>query len=191
MESRFGVPFNENDPSVVSMIETAVYKNAQECLSMMSERLGDQPYLFGKAPSSVDALLYGYLAPLLKAPFPNPKLKNHLQACPNLVKFVSRITMTYFSKTAMEYEKSQKAKQEESTNNETKTDDDEETINKTKLAIAGTVAASAMTAYAFHSGFIDIVRSIEIQIVDADDEDDEGQEHEDDSYYSQYNERED
>ena len=48
-----------------------------------------------------------------------------------------------------------------------------------------------MTAYAFHSGFIDIVRSIEIQIVDADDEDDEGQEHEDDSYYSQYNERED
>ena len=82
MESRFGVPFNENDPSVVSMIETAVYKNAQECLNMMSERLGDQPYLFGKAPSSVDALLYGYLAPLLKAPFPNPKLKNHLQACP-------------------------------------------------------------------------------------------------------------
>ena len=56
IESRFGIAYNENDRAVTSMIETAVYKSAEECLIMMSERLGDQPYLFGQAPSSADAI---------------------------------------------------------------------------------------------------------------------------------------
>merc|ERR1712141_292800 len=145
----------------------------EECLIMMSERLGDQPYLFGQAPSSADAMLYGFLAPLLKAPFPNATLQNHLKACENLVKFVSRITLTYFSKIALDYEKEdQKNKDDKSSSNKNnKTNDDEEPISKTRLAIAGTVAASAMTAYAFQSGFVDILRNVSIQIVTEDDED--------------------
>ena len=65
------------------MIEATVYRNAKECLNMISKRLGQQRYLFGEAPSSADALLYGLLAPLLKAPFSNPALQNHLKACDN------------------------------------------------------------------------------------------------------------
>ena len=29
-------------------------------------RLGENPYMFGKSPSRLDAVMYGYLAPLLK-----------------------------------------------------------------------------------------------------------------------------
>merc|ERR1719461_758854 len=104
MESRFGIQFNDT-PEVRSMIETAVHKNAEECLNMLSERLGEENFFFGQAPSSADALLYGYLAPLLKAPLPNPTLQNHLKASVNLVSFVVRITQSYFPNTALEYDK--------------------------------------------------------------------------------------
>ena len=57
------------DAVTVGMVEAAVYKRAEECLSVLARRLGDEPYFFGKSPSSLDALMYGYLAPLLKARF--------------------------------------------------------------------------------------------------------------------------
>ena len=62
-------------------------------------------YLFGIAPSSADAILYGYLAPLIKAPFPNPSLQNHVKANDNLWKFVSHINLTYFAKVASDYQR--------------------------------------------------------------------------------------
>ena len=87
-------------------IESAVFKNAEECLNMVSERLGStNTYLFGMAPSSADAILYGYLAPLIKAPFPNPSLQNHVKANDNLWKFVSHINLTYFAKVASDYQR--------------------------------------------------------------------------------------
>ena len=109
-------------------------------------------------------------------------LQNHLKACENLVKFVSRITLTYFSKIALDYEKSKLNENEDHKNNKddksssspnknAKSNDDDEPISKTRLAIAGTVAASAMTAYAFQSGFVDILRNVSIQIVTEEDDD--------------------
>ena len=80
---------------------------------MLARRLGDDLYFFGKSPSSLDALVYGHLAPLLKAPLPNPTLQNHLKACVNLVSFVVRITQNYFAETALEYEKVLSDKQAE------------------------------------------------------------------------------
>ena len=85
----------------------------EECLSVLARRLGDDLYFFGKSPSSLDALVYGHLAPLLKAPQPNPTLQNHLKACVNLVSFVVRITQNYFAETALEYEKILSDKQAE------------------------------------------------------------------------------
>ena len=51
---------------------------------------------FFRSPSSVDAVMYAYLAPLLKAPYPNNALQNYLNNCDNLVKFVVRISQNYF-----------------------------------------------------------------------------------------------
>ena len=58
IESRFGCA--EDDPA----LETAVYKSAEETLTLLSRRLGSEPYLFGKAPSSADAVMYAHLVRL-------------------------------------------------------------------------------------------------------------------------------
>ena len=187
IESRFGMKFNENDPPTVSTIEAAVFKNAEECLNMVSERLGSEnTYLFGKAPSSADAILYGYLAPLIKAPFPNPSLQNHVKANENLWKFVSHINLTYFAKVASDYQRKKAEDQENLSNSKTgndgsgyASDPNYEPINKTNMFLAGGVAVSAMTAYAFHSGLVDIVRNIQIEIVDSYDENGEDETDED------------
>jgi hypothetical protein len=73
-----------------------VYREAERCLNTLSVRLGDEDFFFGSHPTSLDATVYAYLAPLLKVPFPSPALQNHLKSTSNLVKFVVRITQRYF-----------------------------------------------------------------------------------------------
>jgi len=73
-----------------------VYREAERCLNTLSVRLGDEDFFFGSHPTSLDATVYAYLAPLLKVPFPSPALQNYLKSTSNLVKFVVRITQRYF-----------------------------------------------------------------------------------------------
>lgn len=47
-------------------------------------------------PTSFDAMMFAYLAPLVKANLASTKLQNHVKACDNLVKFVSRILIRFF-----------------------------------------------------------------------------------------------
>ena len=106
VESRVGIGATGEDAQSPG-VEAAIYREAQECLTNLSRRLGEKvPYFFGKAPSSADALMYGYLAVLLKAPLPNPTpLQAHIKACGNLVSFVSRITNAYFPQAFLDYQK--------------------------------------------------------------------------------------
>jgi len=60
--------------------------------------LADKEFFFGQSPSSLDAVVFAHLAPLLKAPLPSAALQNHLKACPNLTRFVSRILQRFFPK---------------------------------------------------------------------------------------------
>ena len=73
-----------------------VYKQAEECITMLSTKLGDKDYFYGPTPCSLDAIVFAHLAPLLKAPLPSAALQNHLKACTNLNRFVSRILQRYF-----------------------------------------------------------------------------------------------
>lgn len=50
-------------------------------------------------PSSLDALVFGYLAPLLKLPLPDDRLQQHIKACPNLVRFVDSLISIYMPLT--------------------------------------------------------------------------------------------
>ena len=76
IESRFGC--DESDPT----LETAIYKSAEETITLLSRRLGTEPYLFGKAPSSADAVLYAHLVTLrLNISF------NNWEQNPSLYKF--------------------------------------------------------------------------------------------------------
>lgn len=73
-----------------------IYSAAEKCLTALSIRLGDSEFFFGAHPTSLDATVYAYLAPLIKAPFPSNVLQNHAKACLNLYNFVNRISQRYF-----------------------------------------------------------------------------------------------
>ena len=94
---RFNATF-ENCIYQVIILPLQVYKQAMECITMLSVKLGDKEFFYGQTPCSLDAVVFAHLAPLLKAPLPSAALQNNLKACTNLNRFVSRILQRYFSK---------------------------------------------------------------------------------------------
>lgn len=138
----------------ITVIESKVYSEAQKCMTLLSTRLGDADYFFGAQPTSLDALIYSYLAPLLKAPLPNPALQNHLKACTNLVKFVSRISQRYFESDYQQYEK---IKSKEHNEKQLRSDSDDEFPHKRRNQIlAGIFATFTMVTYAFVTGLVEV-----------------------------------
>ncbi|XP_059083289.1 metaxin-3-like [Tigriopus californicus] len=92
---------DEADPEVeaeMAYLESIIYKRAAECLDVLSQRLGDQVYLLGAAPTSLDALLYSLLAPGLKVPLPHPTLTHLIRERANLEQYVTRITHKFFAR---------------------------------------------------------------------------------------------
>lgn len=119
----------------------------------MSTRLGDRDFFSGQQPSTIDAIIYSYLAPLLKTPLPNPVLQNHLKACTNLVKYVSRISQRYFKNEYQNYEKHQAEEKAA----KLKKDSDSEFPNKRRNQfLAAFIATLAMTAYALSAGLVEV-----------------------------------
>ncbi|EEC14182.1 metaxin, putative [Ixodes scapularis] len=131
--------------------ETALLKEAQECLTTLSQRLGKDTFFFGKRPTSLDAVVFAHLAPLLKAPFPNAALQNHLKACENLAAFVGRILQQYFPPASADSEKGDRPGGGSPGSSDT--DFNFSWLNTT-LSVA--FAAGAMLIYAVTSGLIQI-----------------------------------
>jgi len=78
-------------------LESKVYENAKDGLTILSNKLGDSEYLLGASPTSLDAIVFGYVATVAKIPFPNATLQQHLvNKCPNLVDYMERIINVYF-----------------------------------------------------------------------------------------------
>lgn len=61
----------------------------------VADLLGDQPYLLGERPSSVDATVYAFLVSTIAVPFPSP-IKDHALARPNLVAYAARMRAAYW-----------------------------------------------------------------------------------------------
>ncbi|XP_071581017.1 metaxin-1 isoform X3 [Temnothorax nylanderi] len=138
----------------INVIENEVYSEAQKCLTLLSTRLGDRDFFCGQQPNAIDAVVYSYLAPLLKAPLPNPVLQNHLKACTNLVKYVSRISQRYFEIEYQTYEKHRAEKNAE----RLRRDSESEFPNKRRNQIlAALVAILAMTGYALSTGIVEVL----------------------------------
>uniref|UniRef100_A0A8C8RL16 Metaxin n=1 Tax=Pelusios castaneus TaxID=367368 RepID=A0A8C8RL16_9SAUR len=77
-------------------LEKEMYREALECLTLLSQRLGDQKFFFGDSPASLDAFVFSHLAPLLKARLPNGKLQQHLKSLQNLCDYCTSILSLYF-----------------------------------------------------------------------------------------------
>ncbi|XP_062845246.1 metaxin-1b [Trichomycterus rosablanca] len=77
-------------------VEKELYQEALECMTLLSQRLGSQKFFFGDSPSSLDAYVFGHLAPLLKIKLPSGKLQQHLNSLENLCQFCTNILVLYF-----------------------------------------------------------------------------------------------
>lgn len=164
IRSRFGPQILNNDQSN-SLIETTVIGEAQKCLTLLSERLKDE-YFFGKNPSSFDAIVFGYLAPILKVPTHNRVLQNHLKSCDNLTKFVNKILKNYFPTV-----KDNESKSSCEANSPQESDESDEFIHKWRdMFVSGLFATTAMTAYALVTGLV------RIDVLDDEPEDESNQE---------------
>lgn len=145
-----------------SALEANVYSEGEKCLNDLSTRLGENDFFFGSHPTSLDAKVYAYLAPLLKAPFPNAALQNHLKACDNLLKFVVRVSHRYFPKAVQDYEMKKLSE-----NNERASRESDFPNKRRNQILAGVFATVAMTGYALSTGLVGV------SLKDDDDEDGE------------------
>ncbi|XP_031611129.2 metaxin-3 isoform X1 [Oreochromis aureus] len=81
----------------ISEVEGKIYSDAKECLNLLSYRLGTANFFFGNSPTSLDAFVFGFLAPLHKASLPSSPLQSHLRQLDNLTCFCDNILAVYFS----------------------------------------------------------------------------------------------
>ncbi|XP_049586152.1 metaxin-1 isoform X2 [Syngnathus scovelli] len=76
--------------------EKKLYDDATNCMDLLAQRLGMQKFFFGDSPSSLDAVVFGWLAPILKCELPSGKLQQHLKSLDNLHAFCANILLVYF-----------------------------------------------------------------------------------------------
>ncbi|XP_077673101.1 metaxin-3 isoform X1 [Eretmochelys imbricata] len=80
----------------LSEVEAQIYRDAKECLNLLSNRLGTSQFFFGNMPTTLDAFVFGFLAPLYKVRFPRVQLQEHLKQLSNLCRFCDDILSGYF-----------------------------------------------------------------------------------------------
>ncbi|XP_076443339.1 metaxin-1-like [Babylonia areolata] len=137
-----------------SDVEAKIYKEAKECINLLSYKLGNNEYMCGRQPSSLDALVFGYLAPILKAPLPSNQLQTHLRQCDSLCSLLNKILQRFFPPNREDLE--QKRNQEEAGNAGTSAEDTEFPNKRRNMILAAIFAATAMLGYASMNGLIHI-----------------------------------
>ncbi|XP_039946712.1 metaxin-3 isoform X3 [Hirundo rustica] len=80
-------------------VEAQIYRDAKECLNLLSKRLGTSQFFFGDTPTTLDAFVFGFLAPIYKVCFPRVQLQEHLKQLSNLCRFCDEILTCYFRLT--------------------------------------------------------------------------------------------
>ncbi|XP_027005756.1 metaxin-1a isoform X1 [Tachysurus fulvidraco] len=130
--------------------EEELYSDALECMNLLSQRLGSNRFFFGDSPSSLDAYVFGHLAPLLKIILPCNRLQQQLKALDNLPKFCSNILSLYFPDENREGIGQPASKMPEGSDN------DHEPYKRHKQLLSVLVAVAAMLGYALLTGIVAI-----------------------------------
>ncbi|XP_071993732.1 metaxin-3 isoform X3 [Engystomops pustulosus] len=79
------------------LLPAIIYKDAKECLNLLSNRLGRSQFFFGDMPTTLDAFVFGFLAPLYKARLLKVQLQEHLKQLPNLCDFCDHVLCVHFT----------------------------------------------------------------------------------------------
>ncbi|XP_054596793.1 metaxin-1a isoform X1 [Nothobranchius furzeri] len=132
-------------------LEKELYCDAAECMNLLSQRLGSQKFFFGDSPSSLDAYVFGHLAPILKCKLPNGKLQQHLKSLDNLTNFCSDILLLYFPRDGRESSGPKAPPQPDGG------DFDNVPNKRRKQLLSALVALGAMLSYALLTGMVSIL----------------------------------
>ncbi|KAF9196628.1 metaxin 1 [Haplosporangium sp. Z 11] len=69
------VAFGSLGLSLANTENTRIYDMARKCYRALNRRLGEQAFMFGERPTTLDAKVFGYLALQLYPEIPNPRFK--------------------------------------------------------------------------------------------------------------------
>ncbi|XP_007254760.2 metaxin-1b [Astyanax mexicanus] len=131
-------------------LEKELYQDALECMTLLSQRLGSHKFFFGDSPSSLDAYVFGHLAPILKIKLPNNKLQQHINSLESLRQFCNNILVLYFPSESRELPTRKVSPQAEGG------DFDNEPHKRRNQILSVLFAVGAMLGYAVLSGIITI-----------------------------------
>ncbi|XP_056901250.1 metaxin-1a [Takifugu flavidus] len=151
-------------------LEKELYRDAAECMNLLSQRLGSHKFFFGDSPSSLDAYVFGHLAPILRCKLPNMKLQQHLKSLDNLSNFCSNVLLLYFPRDGRE-------SCAQKTPSPPDGADFEHVPNKRrKQLLSALVALGAMLSYALLTGMVSIqqVQQEELQAIGPEEEEGDG-----------------
>ncbi|XP_013885316.1 metaxin-1 [Austrofundulus limnaeus] len=133
-------------------LEKELFHDATECMNLLSQRLGSQKFFFGDSPSSLDAYVFGHLAPVLRCKLPNGKLQQHLKTLKNLTDFCSNILLLYFPRDVRDSGGPKAAPQPDDA------DFNDVPDKRRKQLLSALVALGAMLTYALVSGMVPILQ---------------------------------
>nr|XP_054407884.1 metaxin-1-like isoform X1 [Pongo abelii] len=140
----------EHRPEDEEELEKELYREARECLTLLSQRLGSQ-FFFGDAPASLDAFVFSYLALLLQAKLPSGKLQVHLRGLHNLCAYCTHILSLYFPWDGAEVPPQRQTPAGPET--------EEEPYRRRNQILSVLAGLAAMMGYALLSGIVSIQRA--------------------------------
>jgi len=145
IKNQFSIAYGDNN---FEQTRKTIFEKGKKVVDHLTIVLGTKPFLFGASPTSVDAFVFGYLAPLIHGPVSNSALARYASSRKNLRDFVDRILTVYLGDLARdETTDSATATQVPTTPTQDRLRD--------KIAVI-TVGILTMCAYAYLSGLVRI-----------------------------------
>ncbi|XP_056407975.1 metaxin-1 [Hyla sarda] len=133
--------------------EKQLYTDAQECLTLLSQRLGTHRFFFGDSPASLDAHIFSHLALILYVKLPTGRLQQHLRSLSNLSQYCEAILSIYFTQDGETFTRiSPKSPRTEAPEGE------EDPHKRRNQVLSVAVGLLAMVGYALLSGIVSIQR---------------------------------
>ncbi|KAL0490641.1 metaxin [Acrasis kona] len=126
--------------------KNAAQERANECLSALNILLGNKTFFYGDTPSTLDALVYGYLACFTVPDLPDLTLRQLVTSYPNLSRFTLHILNNFESSGPSRTLSTQDTKKQENKQ--------EENVKKSESLILRRFLKIAFGAFSIYIGYV-------------------------------------
>jgi len=79
-----------------AMFRDTLYDAAKRCLTSLEYVLADREYFIANKPTYIDAVVYGYLRPVVSLGFECDALIHHVRGCSRIMELLDRIQTAYY-----------------------------------------------------------------------------------------------